>query len=799
MSGKIGIVSCYFKHNYGSMLQAYATQKVLDNMGLENETFEITSNIDFKKGKAQYYKSQIFNFKFIKSKFGMIKLKIDKKVHKELGRNIAIRDKKYKEFQKEFRLTSPQLTYNDLNENSKRYSSIIVGSDQLWLPVNVVADYYTLNWVPDNINKISYATSFGISEIPEKYKEKYTEFLKRINYISVREDKGCKIVKDLTGREAKLVCDPTMLLSKEEWSQVQNEEPIIKENYILCYFLGKNIEHRKFAERLKEKTGCKIVSLNHADEYVKYSDKFADITPYDIGPKEFLNLIRNAKYVCTDSFHGTVFSLINNIEFFTFERFKNKNSKVSTNSRIYSLLGLMNLENRLLKGNENVEEILKDKINFDAVNQKLKSFREESKEFLQDALQQSIKEQEQEKKNKYIQIEDKSLCCGCTACKNICPQNAIEMQEDEEGFLYPVVDKEKCINCGLCKKVCPILNQNKEKETKQMAYVVNNKDEKIRKESTSGGAFTAIAEYIIENNGVVFGATFDEEFNVEHTYVTTKEDLKKFRGSKYVQSNLKNTFKEAKEFLENDRLVCFSGTPCQIEGLKKYLGKEYEKLITVDIVCHAVPSPLVWKKYLHYEKQKNGLNNIQEILFRDKSKYGYKYSMMSIRADNKIYSEGVETDPYLRAFFGDLSDRPACYNCKFKKQFRVSDLTIWDCFTVENFDKRLDDDKGTTRILVQSQKGKELFKHIKEQFDYKEVSVDKLVKNVKEMYNSVSMNSKRKEFFKDINNMEEEAFFNKYFPNSLKVRTEKVIRKNLAKTKIYKTTKKAIKKILRKG
>lgn len=797
MGKKIGIVSCYFKHNYGSMLQAYATQKVLDNMGLENETFNITDNIDFKKGKSKYYKSQIFNFKFIKSKLGMIKLKIDKKVHKKLGKNIAIRDKKYKEFQKEFRLTSPQLTYADLSKSANRYSSILVGSDQLWLPVNVVADYYTLNWVPDNINKISYATSFGISEIPEKYKGKYTDFLKRINHISVREDKGCKIVKDLTGRDAKLVCDPTMLLSKEEWSQVQNEEPIIKENYILCYFLGKNIEHRKFAERLKEKTGCKIVSLNHADEYVKYSDKFADITPYDIGPKEFLNLVKNAKYVCTDSFHGTVFSLINNIEFFTFERYKNKNSKVSTNSRIYSLLGLMNLEKRLLKGNENIEEILSDKINFDDVNQKLKSFREESKGFLQNALKQSIEEQEQEKKNKYIQIEDKFLCCGCTACKSICPQNAIEMKEDEEGFLYPIVDKEKCVNCGLCKKVCPILSQNREEGKKQLAYVVNNKDEKIRKESTSGGAFTAIAKYVIKNNGVVFGAKFNKEFNVEHDYVTTEEDLKEFRGSKYVQSNLEDTFKKAKEFLEKDRLVCFSGTPCQIEGLKKFLGKEYEKLITVDIVCHAVPSPLVWKKYLHYEKEENGLDNIQEILFRDKSKYGYKYSMMSIKSDNKIYSEGVETDPYLRAFFGDLSDRPACYNCKFKKQFRVSDLTIWDCFTVENFDKRLDDDKGTTRILIQSKKGKELFEHIKGQFNYKEVPVEKLVKNVKEMYNSVSMNSKRKEFFKDINNMEEKEFFNKYFPNNLKVKTEKKVRTFLAKTGAYKKIKKIIKKIIR--
>ena len=796
---KIGIVSCYFKDNYGSMLQAYATQKVLDNMGLENETFNIKGNVDFANGKKKYYKSQIFNYSFIKSKIGMAWLKIYKKLNKKLGKNIAIREKKYEEFRKEINLTRHFHTYKELTENSKNYSSVIVGSDQLWLPVNVVADYYTLNWVPENVNKISYATSFGISQVPNKYKNTYINFLNRIDYISVREDKGVELVKNLINKDATLVCDPTILLTKEEWLQIQAQEPIIKEKYILCYFLGKNIEHRKFAERLRAKTGFKIVSLNHADEYVKYSDKFADETPYDIGPKQFLNLIRNAQYVCTDSFHGTVFSLINNKKFFTFERYSSKNGKVSTNSRIYSLLGIMNLQNRVLKGNEDIDKVLNYEIDFNIVNEKLNEFRENSKKFLAQALSNSIEIQKENDKIKYIQIDDKSKCCGCTACKNICPQNAIEIKEDEEGFLYPNVNMDKCVNCGLCKKVCPILNKVPEKKIEQKAYVVNNKDENVRSQSTSGGAFTAIAEYVIDNNGVVFGAAFDKDFNVEHTYVTTKEDLKKFRGSKYVQSDLKNTFQDVKKFLNKGQMVCFSGTPCQIEGLKKFLGKDYENLITVDIVCHAVPSPLVWRKYLNYEKNKNKLNNINEILFRDKSKYGYKYSMMSIKDDNEIYSQGVETDPYLRAFFGDLSDRPSCYNCAFKKQYRVSDFTIWDCFTVENFEKSLDDDKGTTRILIHSKKGEELFEHIKCKFYYKKVEEEALVKNVKEMYSSVSMNLKRNDFFKDINQMNEIDFFAKYFPNNIKVKIERTIRRNLARTKFYKKVKKIIKKILRKG
>lgn len=385
MEKKVGIVSCYFKHNYGSMLQAYATQQILDNLGIENETINIDENIDFSKGKKKYYMTQITNFTFIKSKLGMVKLKFDKKLKKDLGRNIAVRDKKYKEFETKFRLTKAYKTYQELTEKCKDYSSVLVGSDQLWLPVNVVADYYTLNWVPDDVNKISYATSFGVSTVPEKYKEKYKKFLDRINYLSVREEAGCKLVKELSSNEATLVCDPTLLLTKDEWMGIQREEPIIKEKYILCYFLGSNIEHRKFAERLKEKTGCKIVSLNHADEYVKYSDIFADEMPYDIGPTEWINLIRNAEYVCTDSFHGTVFSLLNNKKFFTFRRYSNS-SKVSTNSRIDSLLNIVDLHDRLLNGDEEILDCIEKQIDYEQVNKKLDKFRNESKEFLKKSI-----------------------------------------------------------------------------------------------------------------------------------------------------------------------------------------------------------------------------------------------------------------------------------------------------------------------------------------------------------------------------------------------------------------------------
>lgn len=398
-----------------------------------------------------------------------------------------------------------------------------------------------------------------------------------------------------------------------------------------------------------------------------------------------------------------------------------------------------------------------------------------------------------------IEIKDKKDCCGCTACMSICPVKAITMKEDEEGFLYPVVDTEKCVNCGLCEKTCPIINRKEKSEKQQKAYVINNKNEVIRSQSTSGGAFSPIAEYVIENKGVVFGAIIDENMRVYHAYTEIKDGIQMFRGSKYVQSDLKNTFLEAKSFLDDGRMVCFSGTPCQIQGLKSFLGKEYENLITVDVVCRAVPSPLVLRKYLEYQEQKNGIGNIKRVVFRDKSKYGYGYSSMLVEGENKIYREGIETDPYLRAFFNNYSDRPACFDCKFRNKDRVSDFTIWDCYTIAEFDKNLSDNKGTTRMIIQTAKGEKIFEQIKGKFNFKEIDINEAVKNVKELKESPKPNEKREKFFEDINNIDEKEFFDKYFPITIKVRSEKLVRRILIRTGLNDKVKNTVKKIIKKG
>ena len=386
-----------------------------------------------------------------------------------------------------------------------------------------------------------------------------------------------------------------------------------------------------------------------------------------------------------------------------------------------------------------------------------------------------------------IDIKNPVECCGCWACVNVCPQKCIEMKEDTEGFLYPSVNIATCIDCGLCEKACPILHAEKEDNPhEQIGYLLQHKNEKIRKESTSGGAFTAIATWILKQGGVVFGAGYRKgTFMVEHQPVERIEDLAIFRNSKYVQSRIGNTYQQALKELKADRWVCFSGTPCQIEALKGYLrGREYEKLVCVDLVCHGIPSPRILNLYIEAQQSLIG-GKFNNVLFRDKH-YGYHYSSFSIyNVDpKKNYHKGIDTNPYLRAFFANLSDRPSCYDCRFKKRYRKSDLTIWDCFPIEKFTKEMDG-KGTTRVLVQSSKGKMIIDAIKNDVRLLNVNPELLVKGVREMFHSIPMNNKRALFFEDSHRLTPIEFFDKWFPITWKVRLNSFVRLTCHKLGIY--------------
>ncbi|GMB01661.1 Coenzyme F420 hydrogenase/dehydrogenase, beta subunit C-terminal domain [Pelosinus sp. IPA-1] len=345
-----------------------------------------------------------------------------------------------------------------------------------------------------------------------------------------------------------------------------------------------------------------------------------------------------------------------------------------------------------------------------------------------------------------INIIDKANCCGCHACSNRCPQKCISMQADDEGFWYPKVDSKDCINCGLCEKVCPILNKSIV-ENQPTAYACQIEDDQIRQQSSSGGVFTIVAASVLANHGVVFGAGFDREFNVLHSSVDSIDDLSNFRGSKYVQSCIGNTYEQAKNFLNQGRQVLFSGTPCQIAGFKSYLGKEYEGVVCVDIICHGVPSPLVWEQYRNNLKNNNELMSIS---FRDKA-FGWKrFSLKITYKNDEEYIKDLKSDAFMQGFLKNVYLRPSCYNCSFKTLARQSDITLADFWGIENILPSFDDDKGTSLILVNSNKGKEIFLAAAKQMKYEKIDIDHAIRYNSAAIKSVDYNPKRDKFFREL-------------------------------------------------
>ncbi len=386
---KVAIVSCYFIHNYGSMIQAYATQKILNKIGIENETINVSGFIrKFRKDQYIYILKSGITSEIFRDRLGKAKNLIVKKfLNNSYTKNIGQRDNEFEQFAKKYINKSEiYFSLDELREKCvERYTTVLIGSDQLWLPANIAANYYTLDWVPEKVNTVAYATSFGVAKLPDNIVDKASKFLEKIRHISVREKSGQSLVSTLVGRDVSVVCDPTLLFNGDEWMEIQSVERIYNDKYIFCYFIGEERQHREFASRLRKLTGCKIVALIHIDHYVKSDECYADFTPFDIGPCEFLNLIRNAEYVCTDSFHATVFSILYKKEFFEFKRYVKK-TKMSTNNRIETLFDSLGIKDRIFVGDENVSDLLDKKIDYSSIQVKLDMMREEAYKYLYKAI-----------------------------------------------------------------------------------------------------------------------------------------------------------------------------------------------------------------------------------------------------------------------------------------------------------------------------------------------------------------------------------------------------------------------------
>lgn len=347
-----------------------------------------------------------------------------------------------------------------------------------------------------------------------------------------------------------------------------------------------------------------------------------------------------------------------------------------------------------------------------------------------------------------ITITDKSQCCGCSACAQRCPKQCISMQMDNEGFLYPQVDSSKCVDCHLCEKVCPVINQY-EARTPLNVYAAKNSDDEVRHQSSSGGIFTLLAEQTIKDGGVVFGACWDKDWNVKHDYAECIDDLAKFRSSKYLQSVIGDTYIKAELFLKASRKVMFTGTPCQIAGLKHFLRKEYDNLLAVEVICHSVPSPGVWQQYLatRLNTLKWEKSDIRNISFRDK-KTGWKtYSFVIENENGNILTELSSKNAFMRGFLADLYTRPSCHACPAKQLRSGSDLTLGDFWGIESLMPEIDDDKGVSAIIVNSDKGKQVLHNIN--VELYEVLYNELTTRNPALVKSFPKTPKRTEFFKE--------------------------------------------------
>lgn len=386
-SNKIGMAINYDYPDYGGMLQAYASFRKIKDLGYEPEAININAlSSDIRNRKLKYFAQNIFDSSIVQEKSQIVLKKIRQKFNRELGANLRGRYAAFDDFyKKKFVVSKEYKTWDELSTGCHDYRAVVVGSDQLWLPSNIAGDYYTLSFIPDDVKKIAYATSFGVSQIAKGQEEKAKKFLSRIDHLSAREESGQKIIKDHIGREVPLVCDPALLLTADEWDEEVLPGRIVDEPYIFCYFMGNNPWQRQFVEQLKQMTGYKIVALLHLDQYIKSDEKYVDYAPYDVSPAGFINLVKYAEYVCTDSFHGTVFSIIYRKQFFTFKRFSEK-ATLSTNTRIDTLLKRMQLQNRLVKENDTAEDMVNGKVNYEVVYRNLDKFRSGSLDYLRKAI-----------------------------------------------------------------------------------------------------------------------------------------------------------------------------------------------------------------------------------------------------------------------------------------------------------------------------------------------------------------------------------------------------------------------------
>ena len=684
---KTGLVTFYHIHHYGALLQAYATERSVERCGSQCEIVD-------------YYVNQ--NNDLFRRPTGLGSAAAD--VHTALHyAPLKARYQRFEEFSKQYlRISGHRFeSLEELKNAELPYDVILSGSDQIWNPKIFPDGRFDPVFFGafSRRRKIAYAPSFGIPHVPEGMEEELRGYLAGFSHVSVRERQGQAIVEEVTGKTVPVVLDPTLLLDREEWGAIA--QPPADKGYILCYCISKPGALSPYIHALAEKAGLPVVQLCGIRQKVHPKAKCV----LDAGPAEFLGLFQNASYVCTNSFHGTVFSVQFQKPFFT--AVAPSELAAPESSRTFSILSRLGLTGRIIGKGDTAG--LDDAIDWASVDRRLEEARQSSLTYLRAALaDEDFREEvsaEQEERKMPV-LAERSHCTGCGACASGCPKDAISMERDKEGFLYPAVHEEACVRCGHCTAVCPALHP-REPRPLPAVFAAWNRDESVRKDSTSGGVFSVLAEYILESGGVVFGAALDGRQHLRHVACFRKEDLWRLRGAKYVQSDLGDCYREVKRWLQT-KPVLFSGTPCQVDGLYRYLGCRPENLTTCDLVCHGVPSPGVWEDMVRSIEKRKG-KSLQVVRFRNKVT-GWKDShFTTVYTDGSVDSAPLFATEFGRAFGRALFLRPSCHTCAYTSMNRPGDFTLGDFWGLRPDELPEQQERGVSLLLVNTPHGSHLF------------------------------------------------------------------------------------------
>lgn len=644
--------------NYGTSLQSTALFYSISKLGYD------CSFINYRPQKRYYSKEEVFNIRIFWQK--IIEHTINRAINDEpMKRKFdAFIDSRTKE-------TIAAQNFPELEDLSNSFDAIVCGSDQIWSPV-CFDDKYFLPFVNTN-KKVAYAPSIGSSEIRNKeIEKKMKDLISSFNYLSIRETRGAELIKQMTDQNAKVVLDPTMLLTPEEWTQYAkiSECETIRTPYIVCYFLGDESRYKSFVKSLSSQLSLPvyIIPVTNKQKVLKSA------VPFHVGPAEFVSLIRNANYICTDSYHGMIFAILFHKCFSVFKRFKDSEEK-DQNSRIYSLLNMLGLEERLVDSDKERPKIVAN-LDYTNVDKILQEKRTESKEYLESSLKLAI-----ENKPAKTDYTICAYCCGCGACTTVCNQKAISIKRDEYGFWHYLIDEDKCIKCGACKQVCPNFNIiASDMQNSYSLYAFKSASNKVLKRSSSGGAGYELAKYLNNNGYVVYGCEYCINQNMaRHIKIEPNDggELGRLQGSKYIQSY---SVSAINDLANENRQIAFFGTPCQNAAVDKILKKKgkRENAVLIDLICHGVPSSFLWDKYIKDRNQKYHTGEHPKVEFRNKEYSWWRRLLLLLSQDEKYqYTCDEKKDDFYAFFRRPLCYMESCFECPYRER-SAADIRIGD-------------------------------------------------------------------------------------------------------------------------